>query len=216
MSPWAGLFEGRASAEFDLGAGRAGRPIHVAPTLAYGVDRDWGIVIDTRRGACVDGGDARCERRFDQVSVDAIFVIDSRWTFEWIAKAGLATGPFDPFTLSLRAGAAAKALFDGFALQLDLLAQTPMNRAYLDPTMIVVPAQLQIRLASHLAGYFTVGFRGAFVSGHTDLTMPVGAGLLLGWSAFDVVAEWRFPRVVGTDRTWDERSLFVTVVVRGW
>ena len=109
-----------------------------------------------------------------------------------------------------------KVLFDWCAVQLELLAQVPVAQFDTVETIIAVPAQLQIRLQSHLAGYLTTGFRGVFLSGRKDLTMPAGAGLLLGSRWMDVGMEWRFPCVLGTDRTWDQRSLFVTVTLRYW
>jgi hypothetical protein len=105
----------------------------------------------------------------------------------WLVKTGLATGPFAPFALSMRAGGAVKALFGWCAVQIDILA------------------------------YFLTGYRGVLVSGQdADVTIPAGAGLLLGSRWFDLGAEWRFPRMLGTGRTWNERSLFITAVLRYW
>ena len=40
MSPWAGMFEGRAVGEVDLGAGHASSPLRFAGSLAYGLEGD--------------------------------------------------------------------------------------------------------------------------------------------------------------------------------
>jgi len=61
------------------------------------------------------------------------------------------------------------------------------------------------------------GYGGVLVSDqNADVSIPAGAGLLLGSRWFDVGAEWRFPRMLGTGRTWNERSLFMTLALRYW
>jgi len=211
MSPWEGMFEGRAVGEVDLGSSHVGSPMRLAVSLGDGLFHHGGIVFETGQGLCEDTGDGRCERRFDQVSADGVYVIMSEPQFEWLARAGVAVSPGAP---SVRAGGAAKTLFAPFAVQLDISAQVPVSDFDTVATLISVPAQLQIQVQSHLAMYLTTGFRCVFLSGHRDLTMPVGAGMIFGSRSFDVGLEWRYPRMRGTGRTWDERSLFVTVAIR--
>jgi hypothetical protein len=152
-----------------------------------------------------------------QVSADAIYVVESRNNGEWLVKTGLATGPFAPFVLSLRAGGAVKALFGWYAVQIDILAQVPVNQRDSVPILFIIPTQLQIRLQDRLAAYLITGFRGVLASGQdADATIPAGVGLLLGSRWFDVGTEWRFPRMLGTGRTWNERSLFITAALRYW
>jgi hypothetical protein len=211
MSPWEGMFEGRGVGEVEFGSGHVGSPMRLTGSFAYGLFRHGDIVFETGQGLCEDAGDGRCERRFDQVSADGVYVIMSEPQFEWLARAGVAVSPGAP---SVRAGGAAKTLFAPFAVQLDISAQVPVSDFDTVATLISVPAQLQIQVQSHLAMYLTTGFRCVFLSGHRDLTMPVGAGMIFGSRSFDVGLEWRYPRMRGTGRTWDERSLFVTVAIR--
>jgi hypothetical protein len=221
MSPFAGMLESRLVGEAELGAGHAGSPLRLAASFAYGLGdyrfawdvRRWGIALETGRGVCIRGEDGRCERRFDQVSADGIYVIVSITRFEWLVKAGAATTESTP---SARAASAAKILFDWCAVELDLLAQVPVRHFDTTPTVIVAPAQLQIRLQSYLAAYLMTGFRGEILSGQRDLTMPAAVGLLLGSRKFDVGMEWRYPRVRGTGQTWSERSLFMVLAFRYW
>ena len=226
MTPWAGRAELRTVGEVDVGNGHVGDPLRLAGSFAYGFGKSddsysrlvhWGIALDTERGLCVSSSDGRCERRFDQVSADAIYVVGSAIHAEWLVKTGLATGPFAPFALGLRAGGAVKLLFDWCAVQIDILAQVPVNHRDSVPILFVIPAQLQIQLQARLAAYLLTGYRGVLVSGQdADVTIPAGVGLLLGSRWFDVGAEWRFPRMLGTSRTWNERSLFITVALRYW
>jgi len=223
MSPWAGMFDGRAVGEVDLGAGHASSPLRFSGSLAYGLEGDahwrlihWGIALDTGKGLCVNSRNARCERWLDQVSADVIYVVESNSDVEWLVKAGLATGPFAPFALSPRVGAAVKRLYDWCALQIEFLAQVPVNQRDTTPTIVALPMQLQIRLQSRVAAYLTASYREVFLPGHNDLTIPAGAGMLLGSRWLDIGAEWRFPRMLGFSRTWDERSLFIILALHYW
>lgn len=224
MSPWSGLLEAKTVTELDLGANHAGSPIRLGASVAYGLDADdpywrhpnWGVAVDIARGLCLDSGDDRCERRLDQIGADVVYVSQSRPDFEWLVRGGLATGPFSPFTVGARVGLAAKLLFHWAALQIEPLVQIPVNQLDTVPTLVVVPVQLQIKLLDRLAATVTSGERALLLSGHEELTIPVGVGLLLGSNWGDVGVEWRFPRGLGHDRTWDERLLFVTLAVRAW
>lgn len=222
MSPWSGMIEARTLGEADLGAGHAGSPLRLGATLAYGLGDDvrgwalapWGFVLGVGRGLCVNSTDGRCDRRFDQVSADVVYVMVSSYHFEWLVKTGLALGPVEPTAYGLRAAIAAKWLVDPIALQVDVTAEVPINQRDTIPIVTALPVQLQFQLQRRLAVYLLSGYRGALLSGTNDSAIPVGAGVLLGARSFDLGAEWRFPRVLGTRRTWDERSLFVTLALR--
>jgi hypothetical protein len=224
MTPWAGRVETRLVGEADLGAGHAGSPLRFSGTVAYGLGEDdlklvpWGVAVETGRGLCVHSADGRCDRWFDQVSADVIYVSESREHSESLMKGGLAIGPFDPFVVNLRAGWAAKVLLGWCAVQVDILAQGPVNQRDSVPILFATSAQLQMRLNEPVAAYLIAGFRGSVLMAGDDgdAAVPVGVGLLIGSRWFDVGAEWRFPRVLGTARTWNDRALLVTVVFRNW
>jgi hypothetical protein len=178
MTPWAGRSELRTVGEVDVGTGHVGDPLRFAGSFAYGFGKSddrysrlvhWGIALDTGRGLCVSSSDGRCERRFDQVSADAIYVVGSASHAEWLVRTGLATGPFSPFVLSLRAGGAVKLLFDWCAVQIDILAQVPVDHRDSVPILFVIPTQLQIRLQARLAAYLLTGYRGVLVSRPPDI-----------------------------------------------
>ncbi len=222
MTPWAGRVETRLVGEADLGAGHEGSPLRFSGSVAYGLGEDdwnlvpWGIAVETGRGLCVHSVDGRCERRFDQVSADVIYVSESLQSSESLMKAGLAIGPFDPFVVNLRAGWAAKVLLGWCAVQVDILAQGPVNQRDSVPLLFATSAQLQMQLNEPVAAYLIAGFRGSvLMSGdHGDAAMPAGLGLLVGSRWFDVGAEWRFPRVLGTARSWNDQALLATVAFR--
>lgn len=224
MSPWSGMIEGRAVGEVDLGAGHAGSPVRLGASLAYGLADDdarwdyvhWGFVLGVGRGLCVGSGDGRCERRFDQVSADVIYVLGSSSDFELLVKTGVAMGPFEPAAYMFHAGGAGKWLADPVALQVEFFAQVPVNQRDTVPVVLALPVQLQVQLQRRLAMYLLSGYQGAVLSGTSDIAVPAGVGVLLGARSVDIGAEWRFPHALGTRRTWNDRSLFVTAALRYW
>jgi hypothetical protein len=104
--------------EMQLSADVAFEPVSIAPDLWYGVTDELSVgLVHSGRGAtgflggvgsglCITGTSGGCAKFYNNVGVDARyhFFRNDEGDLTFSAAGGLYMGPFDPFTLALKAG----------------------------------------------------------------------------------------------------------------
>ncbi len=184
----------------------AGKPISLAPSIFYGVNEklvvglthDGGTTPWTPRpsvgvtlitvagipfpalqgfGICVTGDDGGCGKVYNNVGVDALYLLKSDAKFTLAAHPAIDVRSFDPFTLALRVGVLGNyAVNDKVNIAFDPRISIGLTERDFQNDVIDIPVWAWYKATPELGVYLHTGFAESLSDFGDSYQIPLGLG----------------------------------------
>src|SRR5678816_1588593 len=115
----ANMFQIHLDAFVNLSDNAAGKPVAFAPDIFYGITDRLTVGLTHNVGLCVTGETNGCTKVYNDVGLQARFLIKRTFNLELAAVAGVEAVALDPFALGIRLGALFKYKHGRFAIFVD-------------------------------------------------------------------------------------------------
>jgi hypothetical protein len=225
----AGMLSARILLDINLSAGLAGKPISLAPDLYYSAtdklqfgllhEGPMGWQARPGLGLCLTGEDNGCPDLYNNVGLDLMYGV-AFGDFHMSTHTSLFVSDFDPWTMSLALGAAAKLhLGTRFALLLDPKIAIALTERDIQDDALYIPVELQLQAGASTTLKLLTGLAGGLSAFGDTYEVPVGFGLLQNLTRhFDLGVRFSFDNLLGHETPGigraDTRSLALLVNVR--
>lgn len=234
----ANMFQIHLDAFVNLSDQAAGKPVAFAPDIFYGITDRLTVGLVHNVGLCVTGEMNGCAKVYNDVGLQARFLIKRTFNIELAALGGVEAVSLDPFALGIRLGALFKYKHGRLAIFVDpsfKIGATHRDGTTDPMTMmevganketLAIPIRVSFQATNKIAAYARTGLTGA-VATSPDLNpgarldafgdtyaIPLGIGAQFGIvPRFDVGLELAFPDLIWPGRpaggAFDARELFV-------
>ncbi|MBV8763040.1 MAG: hypothetical protein JO257_37485 [Deltaproteobacteria bacterium] len=216
-----GAIDAQLVTEIDLEPGHVARPFSLAPDLWWGAAPRWTIGL-VHSHASVDRfepGATLCLASSDPLACTHIYRgsgLDARYAaLPWLApRARLLLRDISPVKPAVTLGALVQGRWGRFALDADPYLQLGLaNRDKGNDHALVLPVRAAVDLGSSRV-WIDTGWNADFATWRDGWRVPVGAGVKVHVSSYDVGGELGFPSLLGPQNTPKVRELIVFVATR--
>jgi hypothetical protein len=201
------------------------KPIVIVPAVLYGLSdamavgvmtnvfyETWGFSngVSGTPGLCVGGTDRGCEKAFNNVSLDALYVFMHQPGTQVAAHFGVDVLRLsDPSQLGVHAGIQAKLTGGPLSVLMDPSVIVGVTkRDELLEQVIVVPLRVGFQASSDLNVGLVTGVAGSTNHFSDDYVIPVGiTGVFSPAANMDLGAHFTFPNLVGNNHSSEGRVL---------
>lgn len=213
-----GALHGAVTVEASLSTRAVLEPVSLAPDLWYGVtDRvTLGVTtsaravsrLDVGNGLCVRSSEHGCPRLYDDLAIDARWLVDRRVA----VRARLVASSFSPWKPSLRLGALARWTRGAWAIEGDPNLQLGLaNRDHGNRSQLDLPLWVRFQLGCHAEGWVRTGARAELAGFFEKVAIPVGVGGAVHRRGVAVGFEVAFPELLGPQNQFRTRDAYLYV-----
>jgi len=208
-----------------LAKNRVAKPIVIVPAVFYGLSDAMAVGVTTNvfyetwgfsngvtgvPGLCLGGTDRGCEKTFNNLSLDALYVFMHQPGTEVAAHFGVdALRLSDPSQLGVHAGVQAKLTGGPLSVLMDPSVIVGITkRDELLEQAIVVPIRVGFQASSDLNVGLVTGVAGTTSNFSDSYVIPVGiTGVFSPAANIDLGAHFTFTNLVGNNHSSDDRVL---------
>ena len=216
----AGMLEIRGDTfMFNLTKDAVGEPFALAPDVYYGVNKKLTVGITHEVGICLAGEDKGCTKVYNDFTIDALYGIMLKGSFQLAGHGGLAFKSIDPFMMGLNVGLLGRINAGNVAIVFDprlYVGFTERDNAALPgKEQLSIPLWLQFQVNPQTMAYAVSGFEGPLEDFSDFYRVPLGLGALFAINnRLDFGGEFQFTNLLGKDGDADGRLLILRAALR--
>lgn len=203
------------TAVINLSTDAIAKPISLAPSVFYGVNKKLSVGVTHSTGVCISGTDNGCAKAYDDFGVDALYSVMHKGALQLAAHAGVGVAAIDPYTMGLNLGALVRIRSGKLAIVADPTIYVGITERDARKEQVSFPLWVKFQLSKEANAFVSTGLFGPLDGLGDAYQVPVGAGATYTLSnRIDVGAEVTFLNLAGKGNSSDLRALIARLALR--
>ena len=192
------------------------KPIALAPSVYYGVNKKLSVGVTHSTGICISGTENGCAKAYNDFGVNALYSLMHKGAINLAVHGGLIVPSIDEFGMGINVGATVRFRAGKLAIVGDptLYVGVIERETVGGEEQLAIPVWFKYQVNKETNVFLSTGIFGA-LDGIGDGTIPLGLGGTYTLSnRIDVGAEFSFMNLLGSGSSADLRQLILRAALR--